>query len=478
MYRVILCTLIFHVIVICDMARATERAVPVSRTQAMLSYAPVVKNVTPAVVNIYTRRKVQVQSPLSGMFADPFFNQFFAQRGLGSMSRERVVASLGSGVIIDPKGLVVTSYHVIDGAEDIVVVLEDQREFRAQLSVADPSADLAILTLEPEETTLLLEDEKLPSLAVVNSDLVQVGDLVLAVGNPFGVGQTVTSGIVSALSRSADGVTDYDFFIQTDAAINPGNSGGALVNMRGELIGVNTAIFSKSGGSHGIGFAIPSNMVLALLRNTQADGTVLRPWLGAVYQDITPEIAESLGLRRPLGVLIAAIIPDSPAERSGLAVGDVILEMDELDIRNVQELKFRIHTASVEGYTKFRILRNGREANKQVRLKLPPEKPKRDLRILQGKHPLDGLTVANLSPRVAIELGLDAQAEGVVIYRTPGGAQARSRYGLRKGDIITQVNDREIRSTIQLEALMQDRIYGWTIRFLRGNKELALAVRR
>ena len=465
-------------VVLCASANAQVREVPVSQEQLQLSFSPIVKKTTPAVVNIYTQRKEVVNTALSPLFADPFFNQFFGQGGLGGMPRERVVSSLGSGVIIDPRGVVVTSNHVVAGAQDIVVVLADRREFKATLLVSDPSSDLALLHMEAGDKSLLLKDEKLPALPIVDSDHVQVGDLVLAVGNPFGVGQTVTSGIVSALARSASGVTDYDFFIQTDAAINPGNSGGALVNMSGELIGINSAIYSKTGGSLGIGFAIPSNMVLALLRNTQSDGTVLRPWLGATYQDVTSEIAESLGLRKPAGALVAKIVAGGPADKAGLLVGDVIMEVDDLDIQDVQELKFRIHTGKTGGYTKFTVLRGGRPVDRQVRLEMPPEKPVRDARTLKGAHPLSGVTVVNLSPRMAIELGLDAEATGVAIYSTPGGVGTASRFGLQKGDVVTRVNRTAITSSRQLELLMQDRAYGWDIGLLRGGQEMGLSVQR
>ncbi len=454
-----------------------ERAAPSSREQVMLSFAPVVKKVTPAVVNIYSQRKVQVQAGLSPLFADPFFNQFFGgQLGMGGLARERMESSLGSGVVIDSRGIVVTSHHIIEGSTDIVVVLEDKREFKARILVADPSSDLALLKMELKDASLFSRGEQLPALPLVDSDKVEVGDMVLAVGNPFGVGQTVTSGIVSALSRSAKGVSDYDFFIQTDAAINPGNSGGALVNMHGELIGINTAIYSKTGGSLGIGFAIPSNMVLALLRNTQADGTVVRPWLGASYQDITPEIAESLGLRTPSGVLVAKVLAGSPAEKAGLQPGDVITQMSGLVVRDAQELKFRTHTATLKEPVALKIIRKGRPVDKSVTLTLPPETPARDVRTLRGKHPLDGVKVANLSPRVAVELGLDMEASGVVVLSTEGGVSAS--LGLQKGDIFIRVNQVQVTSTQQLASVMQDRAYGWKIMFLRNGQEMGIVVQR
>jgi serine protease Do len=444
-------------------AAQEEKIAPASRAEMQYSFAPVVRKVAPAVVNIYTKRREQVHL---GIFADPFFNQFFG--GMGGINRERVVSSLGSGVIIDARGVVVTSNHVVEGSEDVVAVLSDRREFRGKILVSDPSTDLALVKLETKET--------LPALPVVDSDRVEVGDLVLAVGNPFGVGQTVTSGIVSALARSAKGVSDYDFFIQTDAAINPGNSGGALVNMAGELIGINTAIYSKTGGSLGIGFAIPSSVIRALVRDARADGTVVRPWLGAAYQDITPEIAESLGLKSPSGALVAKVFPGSPAAQAGLAPGDVILGVNGSAVGDAGELKFRTLTAGDMGKATLDVLREGKRETRQVALAPPPEIPARDARTLKGAHPLQGITVANLSPRVAVELGMDAEheAKGVVVYDAP----QRGRFGFRRGDILLEINRTPVTSSRQVEGMMKNRSYGWRIRFSRGGRELALSVQR
>ena len=287
-------------------ARAQERRVPVSPNEVRLSYAPIVQRAAPAVVNVYAAKTVTVRNPL---FDDPIFRRFFGIPGGGG---EQVQRSLGSGVLVDAAGLVVTNHHVIEGADQVKVSLSDKREFEAEMVLKDARSDLAVLRIKSR-------NERFAALEFADSDALQVGDLVLAIGNPFAVGQTVTHGIVSAVARTQVGITDYQFFIQTDAAINPGNSGGALVDLTGRLVGINTAIFSRSGGSQGIGFAIPANMVKVVVASARSGGTtVRRPWLGARLQAVTPEIAESLGLKRPAGALIASVSPSSPAARAGL----------------------------------------------------------------------------------------------------------------------------------------------------------------
>src|SRR5271156_4123342 len=264
---------------------AVDRQVPSSMGQLQLSFAPIVKRVAPAVVNVYATHVVENSNPF---LADPFFRQFF-----GGMPREQVERSLGSGVIVDPAGLVVTNYHVIEGASEVKVALSDKREFDADIALKDQRSDLAVLRIKGA-------NERFPTLEFANSDDLQVGDVVLAIGDPFGVGQTVTHGIVSAVARTQVGNSDYQFFIQTDAAINPGNSGGALVDVNGRLAGINSEIYSRSGGSQGIGFAIPANMVRVVVASAeQGSGTVKRAWLGAKLQEVTPEIADSLGLKHP-----------------------------------------------------------------------------------------------------------------------------------------------------------------------------------
>src|SRR5262252_375625 len=299
---------------LCAPAMAQDARVPSSAGEIRLSYAPVVKRVAPAVVNVYAARVIENRVP---MFDDPIFRRFF-----GGSPREQVQRSLGSGVIIDSAGLVVTNFHVIENADQIRISLADKREFEADIVLKDQRSDLAVLRLKDVR-------ERFAAIELGDSDALQVGDVVLALGNPFGVGQTVTHGIVSALARTQVGISDYKFFIHTDAAINPGNSGGALVDLSGQLVGINTAIYSRSGGSQGIGFAIPANMVRVVVMSARGgNAAVKRPWLGAKLQEVTPEIADSIGLKRPSGALVANVAAGGPAARAGIKTGDVIVGID------------------------------------------------------------------------------------------------------------------------------------------------------
>src|SRR5207249_1436872 len=288
------------------------RRVPSSPTELRLSYAPVVQRAAPAVVNVYAAKTVAVRNPL---FDDPIFRRFFGVPGAPGGQGDPVQRSLGSGVLVDPAGLIVTNNHVIEGADQVKVSLADKREFEADMVLKDSRSDLAVLRIRAQ-------NERFPALELADSDALEVGDVVLAIGNPFAVGQTVTHGIVSAVARTQVGITDYQFFIQTDAAINPGNSGGALIDLKGNLIGINTAIFSRSGGSIGIGFAIPANMVKTVVQSAETGGRIQRPWIGAETQDVTAEIADSLGFARPEGALIAGLHPNSPLAVAGLKRGD------------------------------------------------------------------------------------------------------------------------------------------------------------
>ena len=340
------------VLIVACTAAAAAQQVPENRAQIAYSFAPVVKRTAPAVVNVYSKRVISDQSasPFGG---DPMFRYFFGDNRLFGRPRERVLNSLGSGVIVEPSGFIVTNNHVIKGGTDIRVSLSDRREFEAKVVLADERTDLAILKIDPGK-------EPLPVLPMGDSDALQVGDLVLAIGNPFGVGQTVTSGIVSALARTHVGATDYQFFIQTDAAINPGNSGGALVDMAGELVGINASIYTRSGGSNGIGFAIPVNMVKAVIKSARAGGKIVRPWLGGAFQDVTVDIAELLGFDRPQGVLIADLHPQSPLVAAGLKRGDVILSVDGKPVGDAQELEYRLATHAVGDVAKITYSRDHR----------------------------------------------------------------------------------------------------------------------
>jgi serine protease Do len=448
-------------------AEASTRAIPSKKEEITLSFAPIVRNASPAVVNIYTKRTVQVKT--SPLFNDPFFSQFFGQNLLGDLERERVESSLGSGVIVTPGGLVITNSHVIGDKEtEITVVLSDRREFNATIALQDSKADLALLRIQGL-------NEQLPYLELGDSDDLEVGDMVLAIGNPFGVGQTVTSGIVSALARTTVGISDYRFFIQTDAAINPGNSGGAVVDMHGKVIGINTAIYSRSGGSNGIGFATPSNMVQAVIKSRELGGIVVRPWLGAEMQNVTHSIASSLGMNRPTGAIITKVFEGGPAHEAGIKQGDVILAVDGHDVIDAQALRFRMATLNIGAHSNFLLLRNGTRTSVPVKMLPPPEKPERDLKTLSGSHPLDGSIVGNLSPALADEMGVDIFSKGVIITEIIGGVAAR--VGLRRGDIIVDINDITISNSRQLEKTVATQRKIWVVTFIRSGRKLTISVR-
>jgi serine protease Do len=448
---------------------AAEKVVPDSRQQFEFSYAPLVKKSSPAVVNIFTRKVVRSRR-MSPLFDDPFFRQFFGQVPGFNQGKKRVQNSLGSGVIVNADGLIITNNHVIEGADEITVVLTDRREFAAEIVGTDERTDLALLRVKTE-------GDLLPFLRFRDSDELEVGDIVLAIGNPFGVGQTVTSGIVSALARTRVGVSDYASFIQTDAAINPGNSGGALIGMDGRLVGINTAIFSKSGGSLGIGFAIPSNMVRAVVAGTVKGGRLVRAWLGVSSQTVTSDIASALGMSRPMGVMIKNVHPNSPARRSEIIVGDVILQVNGKSVNEPKALTYRIATLVIGEKAKLTVLSNGREKVLDLKLTAPPEDPPRDIRELTGNQPLSGLVVANMSPALADELGIEVFEEGIYIIRLQERGFS-SRLGLRPGDKIIEINNKAMDSTRTLESFLKKRFDSWAIGIKRSGKIMKLMVDR
>ncbi|MCW8917044.1 MAG: Do family serine endopeptidase [Magnetovibrio sp.] len=451
-------------------ATAQTKAVPATQNQVILSYAPLVKDTAPAVVNIFTAKTVR-SSRRVPLFDDPFFRRFFGDNALRAVPgpKRKVQNSLGSGVIISADGLVVTNYHVLEGAEEIKVVLNDRREFNAKVLGKDERTDIAVLRLD-------LRDEQLPFLRLSDSDKVEVGDLVLAIGNPFGVGQTVTSGIVSALARRSS-ISDLNSFIQTDAAINPGNSGGALVDVQGRLIGVNTAIFSKTGASHGIGFAIPANMVERVVTSLVISGNVVRPWLGAKGQGVSADIAESLGMSRPYGVMITNIYPGGPAERSGLGVGDVLLSINGKEIRDGQDLRFKVATLDARGTARLGVMRRGGQKQLTINLEAPPEKPARNETLLRGRNPFQGAVAANLSPKLADELGLEHEKTGVIILAIDRKGNA-SRLGFERGDIVLNLNGEPIKTVRDLLGMLSNGTpTAWIIRIERDGKESNIVIR-
>ncbi len=451
-------------------ATQIEKRVPQSQLQIQNSFAPIVKNVVPSVVNVYAKKYVRSRGRLSPLFDDPLFRQFFGDN-FGGQENLREQQSLGSGVIVKVPGLVVTNYHVIEGAKELRVVLYDRREYKAELILADERTDLAVLSL-------IDPPQDLQALEFTNSDIIEVGDLVLAVGNPFGVGQTVTSGIISALARTQLGISDYQSFIQTDAAINPGNSGGALVTLDGQLLGINTAIFSRSGGSVGIGFAIPANMVAQVVRAAEGGGKIIRPWLGASFQDIDHELAQALNLPRPQGALILSLHPNSPLKLAGADVGDVVIKIDGQDIFSKSELRYRIGTRDIGGRAIFDIRRQTKPRRLLVDLLSAPETPPRNQTTLFNENagPLRGLRIANLNPALIEELSLDGLLDGVIVTGIQRGSQA-ARFGFRLGDILRVINEVEIKQVAEVERLSMSATPHWQLEILRNGRVIRATIR-
>jgi Do/DeqQ family serine protease len=425
--------------------------VPESAAQMRMSFAPVVKDTAPAVVNVYTSRTVRQQR-------DPFFS-FFGQ----GMERERTQRSLGSGVIVRSNGVIVTNAHVVKGAEELKVVLSDRREFDAKIIAEDKDSDIAVLQIDTK-------GERLPVLTIDASNSLEVGDIVLAIGNPFGVGQTVTSGIVSAVGRTQ--VSDLASFIQTDAAVNPGNSGGALVDMRGQLVGVNTAIFSRSGGSNGIGFAIPGELVQRAVESSLSDGKIVRPWIGARTEGVNSVMAEALGLDRPQGAIVEEIYPDGPGDKAGLLRRDVILSVDGTEIFDDSGLRFKLATFTPGHKARIKVWRDGVIKNLSVRAVAPVESPKRNELIVEGVNPFEGLKVVNMSPALAEEMGFDPFATGVVVSQVSRQGLSARYARFRPGDIILDVMGAEIKGTDQLQTVLDeyDGQRSWTLSIDRGGR--------
>lgn len=471
MVNKIAAALMFCVLVPFGIAQAQTRVVPNTASEVTLSYAPLVKDVAPAVVNIFTQKTVTTQRFRSPLFDDPFFRRFFGDSfgGAGGGPRERIENSLGSGVILSEDGLVMTNHHVIADADDIQVILRDRRAYKAELLLSDERTDLAVLRL-------LDVRDPLPLVKIGNSDAVEVGDLVLAIGNPFGVGQTVTSGIVSGLARTSVDISDYQSFIQTDAAINPGNSGGALVAMDGTLIGVNTAIFSGSGGSHGIGFAVPSNMVAAVLRSAETGEALVRPWLGFQGRAVDWDIAEALGMETPTGVIVENVVDGGPAHAAGLRSGDIIRSIDGIVVEDPLNLRFQTATKPIGTALELGILRNAEPLTLTFGLIAPPEDPPRDSLEITSNVPFAGATFVNLSPALRDELGLKHYREGVMAVRVNRRSSA-SRVGLRVGDILRSINGRQIALTEDLRRVLRNPPSVWQVVVDRNGERIAVELR-
>ncbi|NEX46916.1 Do family serine endopeptidase [Pseudotabrizicola algicola] len=443
------------------LAAQTDARVPASQAEISLSFAPVVKATAPAVVNIYASRVVEERlSPFAG---DPFFDQFF--NGFGQ-SQPRVQNSLGSGVIVSSEGIVVSNYHVVGQATEIRVVLNDRREYAAELILGDEESDLAILRLQ--------DAADLPALEFRNSDEVEVGDLVLAIGNPFGVGQTVSSGIVSGLARSSVEL-GRGYFIQTDAAINPGNSGGALVDMQGRLVGINTAILTRSGGSNGIGFAIPANLVQTVVAQAEAGGARFeRPWAGVQGQAMDAGLAAAMNLARPDGVLLVDLHPESPFAAAGLRAGDVVLSVAGAPTNTPQEMMFRLAALGVGATVPVTYLDEEGTQTVEVTLIAAPETPARDPLTITENVALRGLSVARINPALIAELGLAMESSGVAVTQVRDLA---AQVGLRPGDVLLAINERPVTLPQDVAEAAREPTRRWAIDVNRGGQIVRLRFR-
>ncbi|MGX9353048.1 trypsin-like peptidase domain-containing protein [Shimia sp. W99] len=440
-----------------------ETRVPQNQTEIALGFAPLVKAAAPAVVNIYAKRVVNVRnSPFGG---DPFFENLF--RDFGN-ARPQVQNSLGSGVILSDDGIVVSNYHVVGMSTDIRVHLKDRREFTARVLLADEEADLAILQLE--------DARDMPFLELRDSDTVEVGELVLAIGNPFGVGQTVTSGIVSGLARSGVATGNArGYFLQTDAPINPGNSGGALIDINGDLIGINTSILTRSGGSNGIGFAIPARLVAQFVEQARAGFTTFqRPWAGMFGQPVDADMAQGLGLERPGGIVVSDLHPESPFHKAGITPGDVILEVDGQPVNTPSEMIFRMSVAGLGAEADILMVRDGDEDHRTVQLDVAPEIPARETVTTGRRSAVPGLVLSNINPAVLGQFGLPLSIEGVVVEQ-PG--EIGARMGLAPGDVLRAIDGAEIATTRDADQALRAAKKRLTLDVQRGTQRVVMRFR-
>jgi serine protease Do len=422
---------------------ATFKLAEADEVPSKSSIAPVVKTVLPSVVNISSSKVVHARAEgMEQMPMDPMFRQFFGENGF-DVPKDRREKALGSGVIVSPEGYILTNNHVVDGATDVKVTLSDKREFQARVVGADPKTDVAVLKIE---------SERLTPLALGDSSRVEVGDVAIAVGNPFGVGQTVTKGIISAKGRGGLGIEDYEDFLQTDAPINPGNSGGALVNDRGELIGINTAIISHgSGGSQGIGFAVPVNLARQVMDQILKNGKVVRAYLGILPQDVTPAMAKAFGEKNARGIVVGDVTPNSPAQNSGIERGDIILELNGKPVVDSNQLRMSISMMQPGTSVRLKTLRSGNEREMSVKLaEMPTETAKVNSEQEGGSKALEGVEVTNLNAQIAQELGLPPGTAGVVVSGVdPASKMAES--GLRRGDVIQEVNHQPVKNVSEFQ---------------------------
>lgn len=424
-----------------EVAVATAKANAPELGTLTAGFAPVVKQTLPAVVSIVSTKVVKANGGDEGLdqlFNDPRFRQFFGNRQPNMPNqrqpREQRERGLGSGVIVNADGYILTNNHVIDGASDIRVALADKRELKARLIGADSKTDIALLKVD---------EKNLPTLSFADSSQVQVGDIALAIGNPFGIGKTVTMGIISATGRGNLGIEDYEDFIQTDAAINPGNSGGALINTRGELIGINTAILSRAGGNQGVGFAVPGNMARAVMNQLSKGGKVVRGYIGTSIQDVTPEVAKAFGLSEARGALVGEVTEGGPAAKAGIVKGDIITAVDGQSVLDNRELRLKISQMAPGTPVKLKLFRDGKERETTITLgELPVEKLAAEAEQSQSSS-FEGVSVDNLTPQIARQLELPANTMGVVVTSVEEGSTFADA-GLRRGDVIQEVNRKPV----------------------------------
>ncbi|MBI1820492.1 MAG: DegQ family serine endoprotease [Nitrospirae bacterium] len=437
------------------------------------TFVEISKAATPAVVNISTTRLVKNEMGPNPFFEDPFFRRFFGDE-LGrqfEQPRERKEQSLGSGVIVESNGIIITNNHVIANADEIKVLLSDKREFKGKVLGTDPKTDIAVVKIEARD---------LPTIPMGDSSKMEVGEYVLAIGNPFGLNQTVTMGIISAIGRANVGISDYEDFIQTDAAINPGNSGGALVNTRGELIGINTAIFSKSGGYMGIGFAIPTDMARAVLESIKKEGKVVRGWLGVSIQEINPNLAKQFGIKENAGALVSDVMEKSPAEKAGIKRGDVIVQYQGNPVDNPGHLRNSVAQTRVGTRVKMAIIRDKKEISIEVNI---GEQPK-DLVKTSGEEggknseesrDISGLEVTNLTPETARRLGVPFKGNHIAVTNVEAGSPAEEA-GILRGDILLEINRIVVKNTEDYNRIMSQINKGTQVLFLINRQGRTLFV--
>lgn len=442
----------------------SAQQVPQSAPQMQLSFVPLVKQAAPAVVNIYA--KIMTEPRSTPLQSDPFFERFFRDP---FSEKPRVQNSLGSGVILSADGIVVSNYHVVGMATEIRVVLNDRREYSAQVLLGDAEADLAILKIDTQE--------RLPFLELRDSETVEVGELALAIGNPFGVGQTVSSGIVSGLARSGagGGNSGLGYFLQTDAPINPGNSGGALIDMAGRLVGINTSILTRSGGSNGIGFAIPADLVAAFVAQARAGAAAFaRPWAGINGQPVDSDMAGPLGLDRPEGIIVSGLHEASPFRQAGLKVGDVITHVGGQPVHTPNEMVYRMSVAGLGRTATVGLLRDGAEQQVEVALIAAPDVPTRDVATLDARSIMPDLKLARINPAVIAEMNLPLEVTGVVVL---DAGRFGPRVGVRPGDVILAINGVEVAHPQDVVTMFAGQVRRFEMVIQRGDRRSLLRFR-